>query len=410
MNKTKNFGFNLPSNTDPNEIADIGYLNENFVKADEVLKEIKDQQDEGGETPKIEVDSSFSATSKNPVENRVISNGVANAIKIKEEGNQVRLDGISPLQHEIQVNVSVEQMLAIAEEGNIIDYSLDASDEQYETGYIYTVSSVEENGEAVTLHLEGGCYISYTTDWPYVDPTRPEAGDRIYVEFPNPVLMEIVVYVYLFKNVPEKGAIIKRCGKNFLDISKLVVTPDANIRIAEVNVEENYVLIRTKEAYTYNGSLSSRFTLKELCPDIKIGETYTLNGETDSESQKNIYLYGSQPLWRFGSSREISEKDYNSLVYFYGLNVTKEEGTGDCYIRNLQIEPGTVPTAYEKYQEPEILTANEEGKVEGIIGEGQENIILVGNVDSTIKAEYNADTKKYIDKKIAQTLAVALEV
>ncbi len=55
------------------------------------------------------VESSFSATSKNPVQNKVVSANVANALKGTASGTFVHLDDISPLEHEMKVTLSGEE-------------------------------------------------------------------------------------------------------------------------------------------------------------------------------------------------------------------------------------------------------------------------------------------------------------
>ena len=58
----------------------------------------------------------------------------------------------------------------------------------------------------------------------------------------------------------------------------------------------------------------------------------------------------------------------------------------------------------EGYEIKLIDTADKNGNVEGIIGNG-EDMTLLADVGATITAEYNIDTKKYIDKKFAELSA-----
>ena len=67
-------------------------------------------------------------------------------------------------------------------------------------------------------------------------------------------------------------------------------------------------------------------------------------------------------------------------------------------------------TDYEPYKEPTTLTAEADGTVNGIIGNGESMTLLTDTEGVTITAEYNVDTKKYIDKKFAELQALVLEV
>lgn len=95
-------------------------------------------------------------------------------------------------------------------------------------------------------------------------------------------------------------------------------------------------------------------TLKELCPELEVGKTYTLSFKTtarggDANHQTDIiYLNSSTLKWQIGTSRTITENDLSSSVYFYGSygDYVGETTT----ITDIQIEKGNKVTPYTPYK------------------------------------------------------------
>lgn len=61
-------------------------------------------------------------------------------------------------------------------------------------------------------------------------------------------------------------------------------------------------------------------TLKELAPDLKVGDSVKIVFKTNGENY--IYLVTSKVLWRNGTARTITEDDLNGVIAFYGKNTT----------------------------------------------------------------------------------------
>ena len=87
-------------------------------------------------------------------------------------------------------------------------------------------------------------------------------------------------------------------------------------------------------------------TLKQLCPDLIVGETYTLSLSTTSTDSKFIYLHGSSTPWKNGTQRTITQADLDGTIGVYGVY----DSTDTFYISNIQIEKGTVATEYAPYK------------------------------------------------------------
>lgn len=116
-------------------------------------------------------------------------------------------------------------------------------------------------------------------------------------------------------------------------------------------------------------------------------------------NQKGYYIWGGK---RTHTSETIEIDD----DYYLGFS---NSAMTSAIISNAQVEIGETATEYEPYVEPTTYTADENGKVSGIIGNG-ENMTLVADSSTIISAEYSMDTKKYIDNKFAELQALILEV
>lgn len=114
----------------------------------------------------------------------------------------------------------------------------------------------------------------------------------------------------------------------------------------------------TNTAGKYNGNIiarasagnsvsNSHISLKEFCPDLVAGETYSLSFETNATSgQANIiYLSDTDFSWTRGTSKVITENDLTSEIFFYANYPDLTVAT----ISNFQIEKNTTATDYVPY-------------------------------------------------------------
>lgn len=162
---------------------------------------------------------------------------------------------------------------------------------------------------------------------------------------------------------------IKVSGKNLFNIGALETMPESyTTRISAVDTENNTFTITTADTHTGNGycgltNAEGNYvtTLRDLCPQMEAGKTYTLSGNTGTET-KTLYLRGVNTSWVFGKSMMITEEHLDAKVAMYGLNSAGGEGTGDCVISNLQIEEGAVVTEYTPYIDPTTVTVRRCGK------------------------------------------------
>lgn len=163
MNKSENFNFNLPSSDNPEELADVNFLSENFINADKILKK---QEEEILNT-------------KN-----VVSNDVANALKGSKSGNPVVLDDISPLPHEIKVNATrsnYEDVFLFDVEAQIlIEHDLPYSNQEMVVSSVF----VDLDEGFVKIAFEDDYVISFqTSDKELGNKVNSlKNGDIVYIE------------------------------------------------------------------------------------------------------------------------------------------------------------------------------------------------------------------------------------
>lgn len=145
----------------------------------------------------------------------------------------------------------------------------------------------------------------------------------------------------------------KVSGKNKFN-TNIIKTYSANNSAYISEVGNGYVVIDTKVSNTY---CSTQKTLGELCPDIIVGETYTLSGSTEATDAKYIYLAGNvKASWKYGVAKVVTEDMLNALVVMYGV------GNTTCRIENIQLEIGDTATEYEPYIDPTTVKVTRCGK------------------------------------------------
>lgn len=127
-------------------------------------------------------------------------------------------------------------------------------------------------------------------------------------------------------------------GKNLFNINN--ITPD----VENVTISENVI-----QTHTYGVGIKD--TLKEICPELKPGDTVVLSGETNASTNgsliNGIYLTKSKIRWSFGEALTITQDHLDSHLVFYCV---RQDGVNtEGYYKNVQIEIGTTSSQYEPY-------------------------------------------------------------
>ena len=124
-------------------------------------------------------------------------------------------------------------------------------------------------------------------------------------------------------------------GVNLFDVSKVV--PNNNV------IRNGDGSIKVIADESNNGfAANTPNTLKDYCPLLIVGQTYTLSANT-AATTKQIYLKESGAVWTYGESVQITKEMLDSVVLFYS------DTNKTSVISNIQIERGSTATAYEPY-------------------------------------------------------------
>lgn len=177
---------------------------------------------------------------------------------------------------------------------------------------LYFNSGISYDGKIITPMFVSGTYNNNTI------PTFEQYGAMPSPEFPSEI-----------KSVR---------GKNEFDISKIENTD----KITN-NGDGTLTLANTSSA---NGYINTGKKLSELCPDLKVGETYALTLKTTSTAE---YIHIGE-VWGNTYTKTITQTMLDSNVIIYGGYNTTDT------ISNIQIEKGTVATDYVPYNHIEFKT------------------------------------------------------
>lgn len=156
-------------------------------------------------------------------------------------------------------------------------------------------------------------------------------------------------------------------SKNLFNFNNLKMYEDVTVDYINKTVTVNHYA---------NGSVNK---LKEICPDIKVGETYILSFNTTS-IENFFYLQGSSEQWFNGTSRVITQADLDNPIIIYGA----WQSTDTFIISNIQIEKGNMVTGYVPYknygsEDTGWITLNQNIKYRKV----GNMVTIVGNANNT---------------------------
>ncbi len=102
---------------------------------------------------------------------------------------------------------------------------------------------------------------------------------------------------------------------------------------------------------------------------------------------------------------------YWQLGFAFGVDASSYSGNaeGNIEYSNIQLETGSTATEYVPYAGTQTVTANPDGTVEGLTSVAPNMTLLSDTPGVIMDVTYNADTKTYIDQKIASLQALLLE-
>lgn len=170
-------------------------------------------------------------------------------------------------------------------------------------------------------------------------------------------------------------------GKNLCNLSVLPIHDPSDPAVYISNVGTDYIEVTSSPTYDGNGHVHTSVRLKELCPQMRAGKTYILSGMSDAWN-KCIYLRALDYFWQFDRAVTVTQEMIDCTVGFYGYAPYRGQDPGVCRISNIQIEEGSVATAYEPYVDPTSVNVSRCGKNMLSLTNGQSAYGVTINVDA----------------------------
>lgn len=169
-----------------------------------------------------------------------------------------------------------------------------------------------------------------------------------------------------------------RTGKNLWNVTAITNTTHPN-NATIVNNGNGTITVTT----TTQQNVKTAQKLKDICPNVKVGETYFLNATTTG-NQKIIYLHQAAVSWTYGTAKVITSQMLESDVSLYASH-TNSTAT----ISDLSLTYGSTATAYEAYEAPTQYTASLGRTIYG----GTADVVKGTGTENYAKIVFDADNK-----------------
>lgn len=359
-----------------------------------------------------------------------------NVFKGEKSGFIVSLEDISPIQHEIKVNVRSKNLFDISKisDNSSVANNNDGSLTVVANGYsVNTNKKLQElcpslkagdvctltlktdstfanfiflsglgrtwnSGASVTitdemLNSEFVIYGRHTSEEDYGQPTvisdiQIELGDvsTPFVPYLNPV-----------------GESLKKMGKNLLPYPYHETTKTENGVTFTDNGDGTITVNGTATADTTFYFNRVKMDEINLPPAI-----YTLSGCGDGASTSTYYCYTEmrvkdknlKTLVDYGNGGTF---DYSTLTASNIDNINsflriKAGFTAENLVVKPQLEYGNKATEYEKYVSPEIFVSDNDGNVGGVVTDIPNITLIPQSVGAILDCSYNKDINRIIDK------------
>ena len=364
------------------------------------------------------------------------ASSVANALKGKAKGEIVSMTDVSPFEHEMAVKVEGKNLLPFqyvdggsgtVKENNGITWTVNADGSVVANGTAteksifslvrfaefilpsgtYTISGCPSDGGYAAHRFEiffGDKYGNAVVD-------DSEFGAGKTVNAPNgtanaylalSIASGATANNLVFKPMIEKGTMATAPAPFIPDISAVTLKKcGANLRTPfEGNTIRGYIITKNipvvpNTNYVFSGKNNS--LIQQLFVHLV-------------QTKKNVVQ--TKPTGDFAYTFNTGENTelFLQMNLYNGCTADEVLELADFVNGTTQLELGTTASEYEPYQEPITYTVNEDGTVEGVTSIYPTTTLLTDTQGVIIEAEYNADTKKYIDKKFAELQALILEV
>lgn len=218
------------------------------------------------------------------------------------------------------------------------------------------------------------------------------SGEVVVLKDVSPIEHEMAVKV----DVP--GATVTKCGKNLLNADRLVgnsITKDEETGV--------FTITQSGRAAYFNPPIPAN---TPITFSVEILDFY--NGDYSTPLQMSLGVSsGTKYVHIGGAAGEARTYTFDAPLSWLALYRYKyNEATEGAYVSftDLQVEIGDTFTGFEPYVEPTTYTADENGVVNGIVGDG-EVMTLFAESGATVTAEYNRDINKAFAELAAAIVA-----
>ena len=361
-------------------------------------------------------------------------NLVANSLNGTVSGEIVSMTDVSPLEHNIGVKLARKNLLdltsligkSVTENGGTLSCGADGgiTGSGVVTGYmgfdafnlylpngkyILSASGTFSNIACVviirdannTSLKEGGVVVSgggfsfNTEDYPSYSYITVIIKRNNNVEMSGTAYFQIEEGITATSYAPHidvNGAALQRYGKNLCPVAEFVSTPTFYTDTVTLYGMQHgtYTLSAYVTKQPDDTSTNTRIKVviyyKDGTYDAKLGKMDEKNEESDGITRYKTITVTTN------TTKEIDRFVIAPLDHSTGNNRNKKA-------EKVQFEFLGNATEFEPYVEPTTYTADENGNVRGIIGNG-ENMTLIGGNGIIISAEYNRDANKVIENLI----------
>ena len=190
-------------------------------------------------------------------------------------------------------------------------------------------------------------------------------------EVPQPIISKVVNKIVINNS-------------NLFDVSKIT---DVWNGVFGIKNEGGTLSIVCSE--TSNGSVFTEQTLKDICPALKIGETYVFSAES-SATKVGLYFNKSNKYVNAGTPFTIDDKSLKSKVRFFLNKTLGDSGT----LNDIRINLGTKVLDYEPYKNNQTVTLSQPITLYGVCTRNSNN--------NNIQSNVTIDGKKFISDAITE--------
>ena len=217
------------------------------------------------------------------------------------------------------------------------------------------------------------------------------SGEMIHVKDVSPIEHDVKCLVH---------------GKNLCNLSILPIHEPSDPAVYISDVGTDYIDVTASPTYDGNGHVHTSVRLKEMCPQMRAGKTYTLSGISDAWN-KCIYLRALDLFWSFGRPLTVTQEMLDCTVGFYGYAPYRGQEPGVCRISNIQIEEGSAATVYEPYIDPTTANVTRYGKNALRLVDGQSAYGVTINVDANEIVAISGTSTQGVNMNIGKALIKA---